>query len=257
MGCPNRLAGLTRRGWSVGMGKPIRVVILGTGGTSVDILDMLDDLRDAAAAPRYECIGFLDDDGSRRDLRIHGRPVLGPLALAARLQGCVFVNGIGAPTNFWLKPGIIGRTGVPADRFTTLVHPSTSISRTARLGPGSVVLQHAVVASDVTIGSHVVILPNAVISHESRVGDYTCVAGGVCVSGRVSVGQNCYLGSNSTIIGDVEIGERSLVGMGSVVLQSVQPGSVVAGNPARFLRRIPREDELPARAGAAMASRRP
>ncbi|MFB3817501.1 MAG: acetyltransferase [Candidatus Methylomirabilales bacterium] len=233
------------------MGKPVRVVILGTGGTSVDILDMLDDLRQSAGGPRYECIGFLDDDPGRQDLRIHGRPVLGPLTLAARLEGCVFVNGIGAPTNFWNKPAIIQGTGVPADRFATLVHPSASISRTARLGPGSVVLHHAVVNNGATIGSHVVILPNAVISHDCRIGDYTCVAGGVCVSGRVVVGRNCYLGSNCTIIGDVEIGERSLVGMGSVVLHSVRPNSVVAGNPARFLRHTAAE---PVAAPAASAT---
>lgn len=239
------------------MGKPVRVVILGTGGTSKDILDTLDDMREAPAGPGYECVGFLDDDAARLDRRIHGRPVLGPVALAARLDGCVFVNGIGSPTNFWTKPAIIQRAGVPAERFVTLVHPSATVSRTARLGLGSVILQHAVVACDVAIGSQVVILPNAVISHDSRIGDYTCVAGGVCVSGRVTVGQACYLGSNCTIIGDVEIGERSLVGMGSVVLQNVRPNSVVAGNPARFLRHTtPEATPVPVTSGADESGRR-
>ncbi len=219
------------------MRRPVRLVILGTGGTSVDILDTLDDLNRVRGGLRYECVGFLDDDTGRHGRLVHGYPILGPLGLAPALDDCLFVNGIGAPGNFWHKAAIIARTGLRPHRFATIVHPTATISRTARLNPGTVVLQHAVVAANVTIGSHVVVLPTCVVSHDSVLGDHTCLAGGVCVSGRVVVGESCYLGSNCTIMGDVQIGERCLVGMGSVVLRSVPPNSVVVGNPARFLRR--------------------
>ena len=213
-----------------------RIVILGTGGNSVDILDTVNDINGTVSTLRYECLGFLDDNDALWGKRILDVEVLGPIAKARSLTDCFFVNGIGAPTNFWKKEAIIGKTGAPPDRFETIIHPSASVSRTASLGRGVVVFQHVVITSNVRIGNHVIILPNTVISHDDIVGDYTCVAGGVCVSGQTRIGRLCYLGTNSTIIGNIDVGDRCLIGMGSAVLSSVPPNSVMVGNPARFLR---------------------
>jgi UDP-2-acetamido-3-amino-2,3-dideoxy-glucuronate N-acetyltransferase len=46
------------------------------------------------------------------------------------------------------------------------------------------------------------------------------------------------IGSNSTILCGVRIGERAIVGAGSVVTRDVPPDTIVAGAPARVLRRI-------------------
>ncbi|HJU55185.1 MAG TPA: acyltransferase [Pyrinomonadaceae bacterium] len=45
------------------------------------------------------------------------------------------------------------------------------------------------------------------------------------------------VGTGATILGGVEIGERAIVGAGSVVTRNVPPGSIVAGNPAKVIRR--------------------
>ena len=163
--------------------------------------------------------------------------MLGPLSSARDLPDCLFVNGIGSPGNFWRKEAIIASTGLPVDRFATIVHPTASVSRTAQLGRGVVIFQHVTVTTNVSIGDHVTILPNSIVSHDDRIGDYTSIAGGVCISGSVHVGRSCYLGTRSALMSGIEIGDGSLVGMGSVVLHSVEPHSVVVGNPARLLRR--------------------
>lgn len=49
------------------------------------------------------------------------------------------------------------------------------------------------------------------------------------------------IGSNATILGGVTIGEGALVGAGSVVTRDVSPHTIVAGNPARIIRRITEE----------------
>jgi acetyltransferase-like isoleucine patch superfamily enzyme len=46
------------------------------------------------------------------------------------------------------------------------------------------------------------------------------------------------IGSNATILCGVEIGERAVVGAGAVVTRSVAADSVVAGNPAREIRKV-------------------
>jgi acetyltransferase-like isoleucine patch superfamily enzyme len=46
------------------------------------------------------------------------------------------------------------------------------------------------------------------------------------------------IGSGSTIMCGVEIGEDAVVGAGSVVTRDVPAATIVAGNPARVLRRV-------------------
>jgi len=215
-----------------------KIVIFGTGGTCLDILDTIHDLNDAAGEEPLSCVGFLDDTKEHWGTTIAGVLVLGPLATAAKLQDCYFVNGIGSPRNFWRKESIIAGARVGPDRFVTLVHPSATLSRTARVGRGCVLFQHVAVTTNVTLGAHVTVLPNTVLNHDTKVGDCSIIAGGVCVSGQVTIGRSCYLGSNCTIRDGVNIGEYSLVGMGSVVVADVKPSSLVFGVPARFVRSI-------------------
>jgi sugar O-acyltransferase (sialic acid O-acetyltransferase NeuD family) len=216
---------------------PRDIIILGTGGNCIDILDSLNDINDAYGKNIYTCQGFLDDDTKKLGLEYHGVRVLGPLYSAKIFRNCFFVNGIGSPTNFWRKKEIIAKTKLPIERFETIIHPSASVSRFSKIGRGVVIFQNVTVTSNVRIGDHVIMLPNTVISHDDVIGDYTCVAGGVCISGGVEIGTSCYVGTNASVIDNLKIGDYCLIGMGSVVLHDVSENTVIAGNPARVLHR--------------------
>ena len=92
-------------------------------------------------------------------------------------------------------------------------------------------LERVVVEDDVFIG------PNVVFTDDPHPAcpRYTDCVGGVVVRRRVSIG------ANSTLLPGVVLGEGCLVGAGSVVAASVEPGMVVAGNPARAVKPV---DEL-------------
>lgn len=218
--------------------KTKKVIILGVNGNCIDILDTINEINAQMQTPRYECIGFLDDDIAHWNKSIYGVKVLGVLENAKNFGDAYFVNGIGNEKNYLHKETIIGKTNIPLERFLSLSHPSASVSKMAKIGFGTMILQNVTIASNVRIGNHIMILPNSVISHDVTIGDYTCITGGVCVSGGVTVGKSCYFGTNSSIIDNISIGEHSLIGMGSVVLKDVPSSSVFVGNPAKFLRRI-------------------
>jgi acetyltransferase-like isoleucine patch superfamily enzyme len=59
---------------------------------------------------------------------------------------------------------------------------------------------------------------------------------------ETSIGPHCWIGEGATIMADV--GDGSLVAAGAVVAAAVPAGVVVAGNPARYVRRV-RPDPLP------------
>ncbi len=53
--------------------------------------------------------------------------------------------------------------------------------------------------------------------------------------GKVEIKDWAYIGSYSHIMPGVTIGEGAIVAAGSVVTKSVEPGTVVGGNPAKFI----------------------
>jgi acetyltransferase-like isoleucine patch superfamily enzyme len=50
------------------------------------------------------------------------------------------------------------------------------------------------------------------------------------------------IGSSATVLCGVTVGQGAVVGAGSVVTKDVPPYAVVAGNPARVIRYLKRED---------------
>lgn len=54
----------------------------------------------------------------------------------------------------------------------------------------------------------------------------------------VHICRRAWIGAGATILPGVTIGENSVVGAGSVVTHDVEPDTIVAGNPARVIRKI-------------------
>ncbi len=210
------------------MSRPL--MIIGTGGSSYDLLDLVEAIN--AQQPTWEPIGFLDDErpiGSKHlELEIKGR-----LQDAPAFKSCSFISVIGSDRSFRRLPEILGSTGLPPERFATLVHPGASVSSRARLGRGVIVNPGVVVGGGVVIGDHSMLCPGSVVGHEAAIGDHSILAPGAIVSGLVHVEAVCYVGAGAVIRQKLRIGTRSLVGMGAVVVNDVEPGSTLVGNPAR------------------------
>ena len=58
----------------------------------------------------------------------------------------------------------------------------------------------------------------------------------VCKPVRLKKG--CWIGAGASILPGVTVGENAIVGAGSVVTKDVEDDTIVAGNPARVIRRI-------------------
>lgn len=53
----------------------------------------------------------------------------------------------------------------------------------------------------------------------------------------IVIGDDVWIGSRVTILPGVHVGDGAVIGAGSVLVKDVEPYSIVAGNPARFIRR--------------------
>lgn len=185
----------------------------------------------------WHLLGFIDDDPEKHGMYFGDYRVLGGREHLPRNQDAFVLAVPGRPETFRQRQALITSLDVEPERFTSIIHPSASIGIGCTIGSNTLLMANIVLTANVSVGRSVVILPNTVIAHESTLGDYCLVGSNVSISGGVTVGESCYLGSGARIIQEAIIGERSLVGLGAVVINNVASGSVVAGNPARTIRK--------------------
>ena len=60
----------------------------------------------------------------------------------------------------------------------------------------------------------------------------------------ITIGNDCWFGGNVTILPGVTIHDNVVVGAGSVVTHDLESGSVYAGNPAKKIKEIKKEDSI-------------
>ena len=127
----------------------------------------------------------------------------------------------------------------------------------ARIEPG------ALIRENVTIGKNAVIMMGAVINIGAVIGEGTMIDMGAVLGGRATVGKNCHvgagavlagviepasavpvvveddvlIGANAVVIEGVRVGKGAVVAAGAVVIEDVPEGMVVAGCPARVIKR--------------------
>jgi sugar O-acyltransferase (sialic acid O-acetyltransferase NeuD family) len=217
-----------------------QLVLVGSGGFGRETAEAVRAINDAERArtrqPRWELLGFLDDDEARWGECVSGTHIVGGLEKLDELPDAHVVVCTGHPGDFRSKKRIVERLGLPAERYATLVHPAAVVPESCRPREGSVILAGTVATTDVDIGAHVAVMPQAVLTHDCRLDDFATLGAAVCLAGRVHVDEGAYLGAGCQIRGDLTVGAWALVGMGSVVLGDVPAGETWAGVPARGLR---------------------
>ncbi len=55
---------------------------------------------------------------------------------------------------------------------------------------------------------------------------------------EVVIGDNCWIGMNAVILPGVHLGDHITVGAGAVVTHSFEGNCVIAGNPARIIKKF-------------------
>lgn len=57
-------------------------------------------------------------------------------------------------------------------------------------------------------------------------------------SKEIRIGKNCFLGCNSIVLKGTVLGDGCVVGAGAVVSGKFEENCVIAGNPARVIKRL-------------------
>ena len=124
----------------------------------------------------------------------------------------------------------------------TQIGTFVEIQKGAKVGRNCKISSHTFICEGVTIADNVFI-GHSVTFINDRYPRATSPGGRLqtdddweCIPTFVKEGAS--IGSGATLLSGVTIGENAIVGAGSVVTRNVSPGTIVAGNPAKALRKI-------------------
>ena len=120
------------------------------------------------------------------------------------------------------------------------IQKNVKVGARCKISSHTFVCEGVAIEDDVFIG-HGVMFINDLDPRATADGRPQTEADWQVITTRVRRGAS--VGSGATILGGVTIGENALVGAGAVVTRDVEPGTVVVGNPARFLRKRDKQQE--------------
>jgi tetrahydrodipicolinate N-acetyltransferase len=152
----------------------------------------------------------------------------------------------------------IKRFRIETDRRNSAIPMADLTKYNCRIEPG------AIIRDLVEIGDHCVIMMGAVLNIGAVIGERTMIDMNVVVGGRAIVGKNCHIGAGTVLAGVIEppsadpviieddvliganavvlegikVGKGAVVAAGSIVVKNVEQYTVVAGVPAKLIKKV-------------------
>lgn len=207
------------------------LIVIGAGGHALVCIEVLQSIG-------VDIAGCLSKDGSASsDLGRLGVSVVGVVddlpALVADGHRSWFI-AVGDNRD---RMALARRVHDSGAALATAISPRSTVSDTADLGAGALVMPGAVVNTHCRIGQGAIINTGSVVDHECTIGEFVHIAPGVALAGGVSVGEGALVGVGACVTMGRQVGAWAVVGAGAAVVDDVPDDSTVVGVPARPIRR--------------------
>jgi sugar O-acyltransferase (sialic acid O-acetyltransferase NeuD family) len=208
------------------------IFILGVGHNTIVYIDLVETCG-------YKVGGLYHFNDERTGEYIHGYPVIDSninLFKKESLQGLNFAISVG---NNKIRSELANKIRKLGGNLPTLIHPSAIVSKYSQLAKGVVIHANSVIQADAMIEQDTIISYNSSVTHTTKIGKSCYLAFGSTVGAYVEIQDNVFVGQSAAIVsGKLNyVGHDSIVGAGSVVIQNIEPFSVVAGNPAKLIKK--------------------
>jgi UDP-perosamine 4-acetyltransferase len=204
----------------------VKLILIGAGGHAAVVADV-------ARSAGFDLIGVVSPEGSTSSLDL---PRLGDDSWFAQTSADPDTAAHLAFAPSPRRAILFNRLRTEGRNLAPLVAARATVSPTAELGHGVLVVMGAVVNAKARIGDNSIINTSAIVEHETIIGPQCHVAPGAILCGGVTVGEGVTIGAGAVILPGLRIASNVVVGAGAVVCRSIDgEGVVVRGQPARIL----------------------
>jgi acetyltransferase-like isoleucine patch superfamily enzyme len=126
------------------------------------------------------------------------------------------------------------------------IRESNEIGNNVSIGTLSVIEHHVKIEDNVRIHTQVFVPEYCILKNGCWIGPNVvltnaphplCPKVKECLKGA-TLEEGCIIGANATLMPNIVIGKRAIVGAASLVTRDVTPLTVVAGNPAKYIKDV-------------------
>lgn len=114
------------------------------------------------------------------------------------------------------------------------IGPFVEIQKNVFIGEGTRVQSHCFICDGVTIGKHCFISHGTMFTNDMFIDSPNFES---WIKRETKVGNDVRIGTNVTLL-PIKIGNNSIIGAGAVVTKDVPDNCVVAGNPAKIIKKL-------------------
>jgi sugar O-acyltransferase (sialic acid O-acetyltransferase NeuD family) len=215
------------------------IVVFGAGGFGREVAQLIEDLN--RGSPRFEIVGFVDDDPSMVGKVLNGYSVLSSQQALEAAPGLSVAVAVGDPVT---RMRIVERIRKYGVSFPNLVHPSVVIGREVRLGVGNIICAGSILTVNIRLGDFCQLNLKTTVGHDAVLDHFATSACGVDFAGYSHLGVGTYFGNHATVLQSVRVGPFTTVGAGAVVNRDLPPGVTAVGVPARVIKENPELGKL-------------
>jgi len=113
------------------------------------------------------------------------------------------------------------------------IGPFVEIQKNVFIGEDSRIQSHSFICDGVIIGNHCFIGHGTMFTNDKYIDSPNFES---WIRRETKIGNNVRIGSNVTLL-PITVGDNVIIGAGSVVTKDIPPNCVIAGNPAKIIKK--------------------
>ena len=203
------------------------IIIVGAGGFAREIYYWA---NDTFSKENYKIKGFLSFNQKELDGHNIKVGIIGNDDNYKIEKNDRFIIAIG---DIDIKKRAVNRLKKRGAKFISLIHPTTLIIPTAKIGEGVVICPHCLISDNVQLGNFVMMNTYSSCGHDVQVGKYCILSPYVALNGFVKLENEVFVGTHATVIPYKKVGFQAKISANSVVMRNVPSKCMVFGVPGK------------------------
>lgn len=209
------------------------IAVFGAGGLGREVACLIRLINESLEEPRWDLIGFFDDNKELEGTcNEYGRVLGGRAELNAWDKPLDVVIAIATPKVVkFVAEGITN----PLIDFPNVIAPNTQWldEDNVRMGKGNLICSGCLISCNVDLGNFNILDEFITVGHDTNIGNYNVVMPACNISGGIEMGDCNFMGVKSVVLQYLKVGNNVRIGAGAIVMHDTEDDSLYVGIPAK------------------------